>query len=313
MRILIVLFLASTVGAANAAGETAGQQFEYRGLCEASGAAALDDSHFAVASDETNVIQIYKRGDRDTKGELDVETLTTFDKSDIEGAARIGSRVYWISSHSLNKEGKDRPKRKVLFATDIIAGAGGGAPMLKTVGKPYTELRDALIAAAGVARETLNIEALAATGDGGLLIGLRTPLVDGKAIVLQLKNPKEIIEATAAAPVAPSFGKAVPLKLDGFGIRSIERVGTGDRQFLISAGPEQDSAEPFRLYWWSGRDGDPPKPVGVGINLDGIKPEALISFGDATRFLVLSDDDDICSDEKAPEKRRFRAREIVIP
>jgi len=305
MRIFIVLFLAATVGAANA------QQFEYRGLCEASGAAALDERHFAVASDETNVIQIYKRGEHEPKGELDVEDFTTFDKSDLEGAARIGSRVYWISSHSLNKEGKDRPKRKVLFATDIIAGAG--APRLKTVGKPYTGLLDALIAAAGVAREILNIEGLAATADGGLLIGLRAPLVGGKAIVVPLKNPKEIIEAAAAAPVAPNFGKAIALKLDGFGIRSIERVGTGDRQFLISAGPEQDSAEPFRLYWWSGRDGDPPKPVGAGINLDGIKPEALISFGDATRFLVLSDDDDICSDEKAPEKRRFRAREIVIP
>jgi hypothetical protein len=39
----------------------------------------------------------------------------------------------------------------------------------------------------------------------------------------------------------------------------------------------------------------------------------MASIGDATRFLALSDDDDICSDKKARGKRRFRARQITIP
>ena len=35
---------------------------DYIGICEASAAVALDDSHFVVASDETNTFQIYRRG-----------------------------------------------------------------------------------------------------------------------------------------------------------------------------------------------------------------------------------------------------------
>jgi hypothetical protein len=82
-----------------------------KGLCEASAGAFLDATHFAVASDETNTLQIYERGKPDPIGKgVDMKGFTGFDKSDLEGAAAIGDRIYWISSHSFNSSGEDKEK-----------------------------------------------------------------------------------------------------------------------------------------------------------------------------------------------------------
>ncbi|MDP3689611.1 DUF3616 domain-containing protein [Bradyrhizobium sp.] len=307
MRAFLFWFLAINFGFAGAAGGNPAAQFEYKGLCEASGAAALDDHHFAVASDETNVILVYRRGSTDAVGRLDVEPFTTFDKSDIEAAARIGSRIYWISSHSFNKSGVDRAKRKLLFATDIIAGSG--APKLREAGSPFTGLRDALTGAAGVSAAKLNIEGLAATESGGLLIALRGPLVNNEAVVVPFENPADVINGSAT----PRFGQVIRLKLDGLGIRSIDRVGSGNRRYLLSAGPEKDGEGPFRLFWWSGRADDLEPSEVKDIDIAGIKPEALISFDSPAGIYALSDDDDICSDEGPVAQRRFRVKELIIP
>src|SRR5262245_51765808 len=89
---------------------------EYKGLCEASAGAFIDSTRFVVASDETNRLQIYERGKPDPIGSgFDMKPFTLFDKSDLEGAAAIGDRIYWISSHSFNSDHEDKAKRKVFF------------------------------------------------------------------------------------------------------------------------------------------------------------------------------------------------------
>ena len=138
---LLAAFTASGAGAA-----------EYKGICEASAGAFIDGTHFAVASDETNRLQIYERGKPEPIGNgIDMESFTSFDKSDLEAAAVIGDRVYWMSSHSFNGRGEDRPKRKVFFATKIVQA--NGKPTLEGVGKPVKSLRDPLAKAAGVKPE----------------------------------------------------------------------------------------------------------------------------------------------------------------
>ena len=77
-----------------------------------------------------------------------MEPFTSFDKSDLEAAARIGDRVYWMSSHSFNNDGEFKPKRNILFATNI--GKTGEAPTLVGVGRPAKSLAVSLTKAAGV-------------------------------------------------------------------------------------------------------------------------------------------------------------------
>lgn len=278
---------------------------EYRGLCEASAGAYVDAEHFAVASDETNRLQLYRRGNPQPIGSgFDMEEFTSFDKSDLEAAAAIGDRVYWMSSHSFNRDGEDKAKRKLFFATRFAVS--DGRPTLVPVGHPIKSLRDGIARAAGVAPRELNIEALAADADGGLLIGLRAPLRDGKAIVLAFRNPAAVIDRKAE----PEFGAPVLVDLGGRGLRGMERLAGNDAPYIIAAGMAADSAEGFAMFRWSGPGSDPVRIDGV--DLAGLRPEVAMGVSGQGVVQVLSDDGDVCSDEDgSPAARRFRSIDVT--
>jgi hypothetical protein len=258
-----------------------------------------------VASDETNTIQIYRRGTTQPVGPgINLEKFTSFDKSDIEGAARIGDRVYWISSHSFNSKGEDKSKRKLFFATRIVLV--DGKPSIEGVGRPVKSLRDPLAKIAGVKPAELNIEGLAATPEGGLLIGLRAPLRNGNAIVVRFKNP----EAMVGSPgVLPEFAEVPPLDLGGLGIRSLEYIGRANLQYLIVAGAVSDQAEGFAFFRWAG-PGTKPLKIDT-LSVTGIRPEAAMAVPGQDLVQLLSDDGEVCSDEKGPPaKRKFRSVDV---
>src|SRR5262245_38608972 len=104
---------AATFVSANtfAAGASHAEPFKYFGVCEASAAAVIDETHFVVASDDLEFLTIYERG---MSGLPTKPHPIPFHVTDIEGAARIGDTVFWLTSHSKNK-----PARRLLFATKI--------------------------------------------------------------------------------------------------------------------------------------------------------------------------------------------------
>jgi len=132
---LVVVWGVSKVGAAEAR--------VYRGCCDASASVALNDELLAVASDEENVLRLYRRD----VGGLPVATATALGGSglnpgkseiDLEGAARLDDLVFWIGSHSRNSDGKARPARHALLATRVV-GTGAAARLVPT-GMPYRGL-----------------------------------------------------------------------------------------------------------------------------------------------------------------------------
>ncbi|CAB3901024.1 hypothetical protein LMG26684_04604 [Achromobacter mucicolens] len=266
----------------------------YRGMAEASAAVMLDDRHFVVAEDECNTLRIYSRGQTEPLGAgLGVaEFLNTRDKaSDIEGGARLGDTVYWISSHSLPKSGKPREWRKQFFATKVIQS--GSVPTLVPHGKPYTDLLKAMVEApelkdlklseaAKMLPEQLgglNIEGLAAWKDDSLLIGFRNPLVSGRAPLVPLINPAAVINGNPA-----QFDSPILVDLNDRGIRSIDKVGN---EYMIVAGPIADAGT-FALFRWSGDPATPPKMV---LELPaGYFPEALLPVPGVQEVDLLSDD-----------------------
>jgi hypothetical protein len=276
---------------------------EYKGLCEASAGAFIDANRFVVASDETNKLQLYKRGNVTPIGAgIDMEPFTSFDKSDLEAAALVGDRIYWISSHSFNKDKEDKKKRKIFFATRVTVQDGN--PVLTPVAKPVIgRLRDPLIAMIGVPASELNIEGLAATPSGALLIGLRGPLNAKKeAIVVALGNPAAVVENGAM----PQFDKVEPLDLGGRGIRSMDLIARDPERYLIIAGPVVDADDGFAVFTW---DGPGKKPAKLDVAIGNIKPEAAMAVPEQKIVQLLSDDDDDC---EQPEKRRFRSVDIKV-
>ena len=282
----ILLGAAATVLWTTAAGAQLGH---YDGVCEASAAAALSPTHFAIASDETETLTVYRRGTP-----APVATFTHADVSDIEASARIGDVIFWLTSHSFNNSGEDKPKRKRLFATRIVAG-----PRLAAAGSEFRGLRAMIAGALGMAdallAPELNIEGLAATPEGHLLVGLRGPLTAaGAARVVRIRNPLALV-GLAPAGVTATADPAVSLDLGGRGIRSIEWFGSGARRYMIVAGPVQDSGAAPALYWWDGAGTVTPGPAAP---LAGLNPEALLRTSNH-QVEIFGDNGDACSDETA--------------
>jgi hypothetical protein len=294
----------------------AAEPVRYEGFCDASAAVMIDADRFVVANDDDNVLRIYSLAKPGKPVDaVDVNAFLKQEKkkgADIEGAARVGQRIYWIASHGTNKDGEARPDRRRFFATDIVDGAGGAT--VKEAGRPVTSLdrlfvgpfgkRFGLAEAAKHAPESsdgLNIEGLAAGPDGGLLIGFRNPIPGRKALVVPLVNGAALVEDRKGKP-KPGFGLPLLLDLGGLGIRSIENVpGTGD--YLIVGGAAADG--PFRLFRW--KRGGVPVPLDVALPA-GFHPEALMFGPNPSRVILLSDDGDGCGAEPA-----FRLLSVELP
>lgn len=272
---------------------------QHPGMANASAVATLGGPWFAVASDESNVLRIY-RSDRDGEatGQLDLSAHAGLrgraEELDLEGGARLGDRIYWVGSHGRSREGKARPNRQRLLATRIV-GEGEGV-RLEPAGQPCSRLLQDLLAdarysalgLAAAARKApdqggVNIEGLAATPDGALLVGFRSPLVQGKALVATLLNPAEAVDGR---PVR--LGDPCLVDLGGQGIRDIT---WGGKDWFVIGGGVQGAGKP-RLYRWSGGEGRPEPVKDTGFK--HFHPEALVSRraepGGVLELLVLSDD-----------------------
>jgi hypothetical protein len=310
------------------------QEVKYRGVCDASAAVALDSNHFVVAEDEIDNLIIYRRGEPEPLAKVDIvdylgnrKPTGKVKEADIEGAARIGLRIYWIASHGRDKNAHVEETRWRFFATDIVET--GSIPGVKPVAAPpYKKLLQDMIAeqklaplglaaAAEKAPEDpggLNIEGLASTPEGQLFIGFRNPRPGNKAIILPLTNPDMV---TGGAK--PTFGEANLIDLGGRGVRSIERIG--DR-YVIIAGPFDDGkggspGSDFAIFTWSGKTAETPRRVETNA-LSTMRPEAVFEIIGTNQVHILSDDGDEkidgekCKDTSA-EKRSFRGITLSLP
>lgn len=295
----------------------------YREMCDASASVALDKDHFVVGGDELNVLRVYRRGQPSSVAQIDLSKFldTKRDKeSDLEGAARVGNTIFWISSHGTNSEGKVQDRRRRFFATEVVPGSS--PPTIRPVGKPYSKLVQNLASDPRLAKfqlgeaatkppktsGALNIEGLADGGGDRLLIGFRNPLPGNKALIIPLENPGELIDEKASAEVSARFGNPIELDLKGQGIRSIERVGNA---YLIVAG-SIDGKGNFTLFRWSGKEtGEGLDPIDTP-SLNNVSPEALFAIPESEEVQFLSDDGSMpvgggdCKDAP-PAQQTFRS------
>jgi Protein of unknown function (DUF3616) len=299
---------------------------KYPEMCDPSAAVAISDNFFAVASDEDNVLRVYKRGISGAPQRFDLNSFLRPDdhpEADIEGATRIGDRIFWIASHGRNVEGKHRPSRQRLFAT-VVTVEGDNVTVIP-VGRPYTKLLEDLAQAPALRKYDLesasrkapeelgglNIEGLAATPQGALMIGFRNPIPDGKALPVPLNNPEQIVDGERA-----KFGTPIELSLNGLGIRSME-YRQSQARYLIIAGPYNDNGN-VSLFDWSGKPSDAAEQIRE-VRFGNLNPEAMFVYpGDLTAVQFLSDDGGrelkgvICK-ERAPAEQRFRGFSFEIP
>lgn len=122
---------------------------QYSGMCDASGAVAISSNLFVVASDKDNVLRLYRADQAsmplrefDCNAFLELEHKGKSLEADLEAAARIGDRAFWMGSHGRNRAGKLRRNRHRFFATNIKVA--DGQVTLTPVGKPCKTLLEDL-------------------------------------------------------------------------------------------------------------------------------------------------------------------------
>ncbi len=235
-------------------------------------------------------------------------------EADVEGADFDGGRFHVVGSHALsvgrNEPPEYQPSRIFVYRIGPDARGAGqverGCLEALLAGLPEGIGRHACTAqrwkrraCVTLQRHGVDIEGLAVR-DGRLYLGLRAPVLDGRAFV-------------AGVPVDAAFGsgearpEVFPLALGaGVGIRDIARVQGG---FLVLTGPElpeaKDQPGSARVFFW--REGEEARDLGPlgGMRRDE-KPEALLVLGDDAegyRVLVLSDGTDKAAGGRPTEYR----------
>lgn len=268
----------------------------FRGLANASAAVALDGRHFILADDEERDLFLFdleKPDSEPSRIELDIGN----GEPDLEGAAMLDDRIWWIASH--NFDGQTPEQRRRLFATDVIRIEGH--PSLRLAGPVHRTLLDELARQPAVAEaldfggkrwKEIDIEGLATTPGNGLMLGFRAPLREDRAILVEITNP-----AALAGSGAPVLADPVYVDLGGRGIRSLECVNGG---YLIVGGKVKGKKKP-KLYFWSGQRGA--DPVALDTKLpDDFNPEAVFQRPGTSTICLISDDG-----RRDGHKDRFRA------
>ncbi len=326
---IIVAFIFFLLSVCFALANEPNECFTFRGAADASAAVALDKDTFIVADDENNVLRVYKFT---TPGPVFAFDLTGFlattaknPEADIEGATKVGNRIYWITSHGRNKDGKIRLNRYRLFAADFkiendkISIVPAGKPcqtLVHNLLKQESIVKDDLARAAGFStarlkikelknlapkKQGLNIEGLCASADGKILyIGFRNPLhkTDSgskQAIVIPLKNADSVIEKNQE----PVFGRPMLWNLEDRGIRSME-YSVFHKTFFIIAGPAGEKKD-FALYKWSGDQKQQPELIRKITDLpQDFTPEALFFPDNSDKLFLLSDDGNLIVNVSSP-------------
>ncbi len=78
-----------------------------------------------------------------------------------------------------------------------------------------------------------------------LLIGFKSPVINGKAIIIEIENPKEVM----LAKEKPCFAKPITIDLDGLGIRDITYDANRDGYWIIAGGSNERNFN-FQLWFW---------------------------------------------------------------
>jgi len=271
------------------------------GVYEPSAILQLPDGRFLVVEDEkSHPLSLVTLG---ADGRVDTTALTAglfqmfsdfWRLDDLEGLAldRAGF-VYAITSHSRDDDGDEKKSRERLARFRIDGTSVVDSKVVDGVKSALTARHPVLAAAAQIrdvkASGGLNIEALEISPDQKrLLIGFRSPLHDGRALVASVENPSEVFESDEAPRIAAVIEE---LDLGGHGIRGLSYVPALGA-YLVIGGPVSRQRAKFDLWLWSGRRGAPARRVTVpglrGLErAEGVSPAVI---NGKEQVIIVSDD-----------------------
>jgi len=229
--------------------------------------------------------------------------------SDLEGLSIDGEgRIYAITSHSAKNNGKRDKDREQLLRFMVNGGVASELAVytgLRDALSDSTELKDAIEAATdeAVDFEEVNIEGLAYVEETGeLLLGLRSPMVGGRSLVVTITNPADLVEGGAG----PQFGPPLLLDMQGGGIRALSFDPVLKTYLVVNEVEQSEGGRISQLWKWDGDSETPPVPLSLPgiIDLDNVESIDSVIIGDERRLLLMSDE--------GSEKKNRPARYLML-
>jgi hypothetical protein len=271
----------------------------------ASDVVPLADSRFLICDNNTNdaLFELNLTPDGQMKGPLirrPLQGLAPGAVDDLEGMAFVeenGRRYVFVTSSLYVKKAKkdvlDVPPSGVLRVTV------NPDDTLRAENMPG--FRDWLIGA----YPQLSASAQSKPDDGGLniegftwdkrrhafLFGVRTPVPDGKPLILPVKV-KDLAGAwtTGNLDAQPPIQLSVEATLDEQGIRGLSNGQDGDAFLVITGKSISDSKAPFALYEWSGYEDGAMRRFNVKF-AKKMKPEGIArgTIGGKSALVIVDD------------------------
>jgi hypothetical protein len=323
--LLISICLGVTSGACVEAGterEFSERSGRLQGLYEPSGVQQLPDGRFLIVEDEAQRPFALLTFDRSGKPTIQRPSRTSASLADnpqlddLEGIA-LGEQgyVYAITSHSLKRNGKRDPARERLVRLRVegdrlleLAAKGGLREQItaRLESLDRTGRNPSKRHSAG-----LNIEGLAFDpGHSRLMIGLRSPLVDGKAVIFAIESPA-VAFTTGAKPRI----EAVPflLDLDGGGIRALAYDPRLQGFLIVSRADRGRHERKVKLWQWEGDQKIAPRrlPLDSGSRLEGAEGVCPARIEGIDQILIVRDNG-IASQRKAAHFARLDYADLSL-
>lgn len=270
------------------------------GIYEPSGIQQLPDGRFLVVEDEKrqpfSLVTLSATGGVRSEplrpGLFDNDAFWKLDDLEAIALDRAGY-LYALTSHSRDDAGEEKKSRDKLVRFRIENDEVVDPQIVKGLKAALTAAHPELAAAAAILdvkdEGGLNIEALEISADRQqLLIGLRSPLLEQRAIIACVENPAGIFEDDEPPRIAAAL---ITLNLGGHGIRGMSYLPALDGHLLISGPTARDDVQ-FQLWFWSGRPEDAPRRVSVpGLagfeHAEGVSPAVIDG---RQRIVIVSDD-----------------------
>jgi hypothetical protein len=271
------------------------------GIYEPSAIQQLPDGRFLVVEDEKrHPFSLVVIG---ADGRVDVSELTAglfqifsdfWKLDDLEGLALDHAGfVYAITSHSRDDGGDEKKSRERLVRFRVEGNRVAEPKVVDGLKHALTAMHPELASAAKI-RDVkggggLNIEGLEISPDQQrLLIGFRSPLHEGRAIIASVENPSGIFQADEVPRVAADLDE---LDLGGHGIRGLSYVPPIG-EYLVISGPVSREPGQFALWLWNGQHGCAARRVTVpglqGLErAEGVSPAVIDGV---VRVIIVSDD-----------------------
>ncbi len=271
------------------------------GFYEPSAIVQLPDRRFLVVEDQgsrpASLVTIGTDGSvaatRVTPGLLQMFSAF-WSLDDLEGLTiDTAGFIYGITSHSRDAKGDEKKTREKLVRFRI---QGDRLVEPQVIGglKQALTTRHAVLAQASQVRDVkddggLNIEGLEISPDQQrLLVGFRSPLRDGRALIASIENPQAIFSSDEAPRISATL---VELNLGGQGIRGLSYV-PAMAAYVVISGPTSRARADFRVWRWSGEAGAPAVRMTVkGLQgfekAEGVSPAVI---GGREQVIFVSDD-----------------------